>query len=78
MHPRPYRIWNAKAKRAERGAYLYPRNALNAALIHARWAEPGVCFEVHDARNGALLGQFARTPTGLRVIDLTNTLEAAI
>jgi hypothetical protein len=75
---RPFRIWNARAKRDERGAYAYERNALNAALVHARWAAPGAAYEVHDTRNGQLLGQFARTATGLRVVDLTNTLEKAI
>lgn len=64
--PRPFRIWDANAKKHLTGCYYgTSHNAHNGALIRVRWAKVGVAYEVYDARNGRLLGQYLRTPTSI-------------
>jgi len=61
---RPYRIWDAKAKKHCVGrAFTYWRNAQNAALQIVRWGKIGAAVEVYDIRTGKLIGQYVRKPT---------------
>ena len=58
---RPYRIWDAKERKALRWrCYLHRRNAHNGALLEARWAAIGTALEVYDSRTGQLLGVYIR------------------
>lgn len=68
---RPYRLWDANAKRQLRWrCYTSPRRAHLGALIEARWGEVGTVIEVFDARTAALLGQYRRTPTSVTFTDV--------
>lgn len=61
---RPYRLWNAVAKRDMRYRYYkIKRNALDGALLEARWAKVGAVIEVYDCRTASHLGTFKRHPT---------------
>lgn len=58
---RPYRIWDARAKKHLIGRnYAYERSAHNGALLIARWSKVGESLEVYDARTGQLIGQYTR------------------
>ena len=58
---RPFRLWDANAKKALRWRYYSdPRRAHVGALIEARWAKVGVSIEVYNAATGRLLGQYTR------------------
>lgn len=63
---RPFRIWEARAKRHARGrSYVYREHAMNAALVMVKWAVPGESFEVYDVRTGRLHAQYVRKPTSI-------------
>jgi predicted DNA-binding WGR domain protein len=63
---RPYRIWDANAKKDVRYRYYaIERNALDGALLEARWGKVGTALEVYDCRHGTLLGTFKRHATTL-------------
>ena len=56
---RPYRLWDAKAKKALRWRYYSDhKRAHMGALIEVRWSEIGATIEVYNANNGRLLGQY--------------------
>ncbi len=58
---RPFRIWDGQRYELSRGRnYKHPRNALDGALLMARWANVGKRLEVFDAVSGALLGTYTR------------------
>ena len=58
---RPFRLWDAKAKKELRWRYYGDRRRAHfAALVEARWADVGTCIEVYDASTGHLCGQYMR------------------
>ena len=58
---RPYRLWDANAKKALRWrCYSDPKRAHMGALIECRWAKVGTTVEVYNSSNGRLLGQYGR------------------
>lgn len=68
---RPYRIWDpSEGKYLRYRYYKFPRNAHLGALIEARWAKPGVVYEVIDYRTAAVLGVYKRTPTSVVFTDI--------
>jgi hypothetical protein len=68
---RPFRLWDAKAKKALRWrCYSDKRRAHIGALIEARWSMIGTVVEVFDIRNGKLLGQYVRR---LDTVTFTDT-----
>ena len=68
---RPYRLWDANAKRDMRWRYYkIKRNALDGALLEARWAKVGTAIEVYDCRSAQHLGTFKRHVT---TISFTNS-----
>ena len=68
---RPYRIWDPGNDMYLRWrCFKYPRNAHLGALIEARWAKPGVVYEVIDIRTMAALGQYRRNPTSVSFINI--------
>lgn len=59
--PRPYRLWDADAKRNLQWRYYSASyRAHIAALIECKKAQEGFVVEVYNAANGALLGQYKR------------------
>jgi hypothetical protein len=61
---RPFRIWDANAKKDVRYRYYQiKKNALDGALLEVRWGKVGTALEVYDCRYGALLGTFVRHAT---------------
>lgn len=58
---RPYRLWDATAKRPVRYRYYSDsKRAHDGALIEARWnKKPGFAIEVYNAINGGHLGTYA-------------------
>jgi hypothetical protein len=61
---RPFRLWDAKAKKHKTGCcYKYERNALNGALLAVKWGKIGDAIEVYDVETGRLLAQYVRKPT---------------
>jgi hypothetical protein len=66
---RPYRLWDANAKKQMRWRYYSdPKRAHMGALVEARWSKVGVCIEVFNANNGRLLGQYKRA---IQTIEFT-------
>jgi len=58
---RPYRLWNAVAKKPLRWrCYKIRQNAHIGALVEARWSRPGMTIEVYDVTTGRLIGQYKR------------------
>lgn len=63
--PRPFRLWDANAKKhLPRRCYSVRINAHKAALWEAGIAKVATTIEVYDVRNGSLLSQFTRSPSG--------------
>lgn len=58
---RPYRIWDAAAKKHCIGRnFKHMNNAHDRALLMLRWGKVGLALEVYDITNGSLLGQYVR------------------
>lgn len=58
---RPYRLWNANEKRAERWrCYSSVDNAHNGATLQLRWAPPLTHIEVYDVRTWRHLGTYTK------------------
>lgn len=58
---RPFRLWNAEAKKAVRWAcFKNLRRAHMRALYEAAWSTGDTVFEVIDIRNQGLRGQYKR------------------
>lgn len=68
--PRPYRLWDASAKRNVRWRYYtYPKRAHIAAMIECRWSrEIGLVIEVYNAATGELLAQYKRGESSVIVL----------
>ena len=73
---RPFRIWNAQEKKDER--WRYYGHALNAhwgCLKEMLWVKPGITLEVYNVSNGRLYGQYTRTLTGVKFVNLRGTKD---
>ena len=58
---RPFRIWDARAKKnLPHRCYATERAAMNGALIEVRWAAVGESLEVYDITTGSLICQYTR------------------
>lgn len=73
---RPFRLWNPKANKFLRSCnYKHMKNAHMGALKQAAWSQVGTTIEVLDVRNGKLLGQWSRTPTSVKFLNIEGGLE---
>lgn len=67
---RPYRLWDAEAKRYIRyRCYTTEPRAHNAALIEVRWNPVGTAVEVVDCRTGRLIGQYVHRVNGIDYLE---------
>jgi hypothetical protein len=58
---RPFRLWDANAKKPMRWRYYSDKKRAHmGALIEARWAKIDTTIEVYNANTGRLLGQYTR------------------
>lgn len=71
MSSRPFRIWNVRTSKYERGRnYRYEDHARLAALGLAYFGKPRDAFEVLDVTRGnKSIAQFVRTPTSITRIQ---------
>jgi len=73
---RPFRIWDANEKVDVR--YRYYSHALNAhwgCLKQMLWTKVGVTLEIYSIVNGKLYGQYTRTLTGVKFVNLRGTKD---
>jgi len=62
---RPYRLWDAVAKRdMQYRYYAHQQNALNGALLESAWSDVGTSIEVYDCRTAKHIATFTRKTTG--------------
>jgi hypothetical protein len=73
---RPIRIWDARARKHLAGRqFVSVLNAHDRALILVRWEKVGTAYEVYDVTTGQLLGQYLRTPTTVKFVNITHSKE---